>query len=62
LPQDFDYQQISGLSAEVRQKLATQRPPTVGHAARIPGITPAAVTLLLIHLRRKRYILQGQAS
>jgi len=52
LPEDLDYDAISGLSNEVRDKLAVQRPATVGQAARIPGVTPAAVSLLLVHLKR----------
>ena len=53
LPEDFDYAQVRGLSAEVREKLLRHRPATVGQAARIPGMTPAAVSLMLIHLRRR---------
>jgi tRNA uridine 5-carboxymethylaminomethyl modification enzyme len=53
LPRDFDYDQVRGLSAEVREKFSRSRPLTVGQAARIPGVTPAAVSLLLIHLKRK---------
>jgi tRNA uridine 5-carboxymethylaminomethyl modification enzyme len=52
LPEDLDYGQVRGLSIEARQTLARQRPETVGQAARISGITPAAVSLLLVHLRR----------
>jgi tRNA uridine 5-carboxymethylaminomethyl modification enzyme len=52
LPGDLDYASISGLSNEVRQKLAAIRPATIGQAARIPGITPAAVSLLLLHLKK----------
>jgi tRNA uridine 5-carboxymethylaminomethyl modification enzyme len=53
LPQDFDYLAVRGLSNEVRQRLVEHRPATLGQAARIPGITPAAVSLLLIHLKRR---------
>ncbi|MFD2111136.1 tRNA uridine-5-carboxymethylaminomethyl(34) synthesis enzyme MnmG [Thiorhodococcus fuscus] len=53
LPDDFDYDQVRGLSAEVREKFNRVRPATVGQAARIPGVTPAAVSLLLIHLKRQ---------
>jgi len=53
LPADFDFERIRGLSAEVREKLVRVRPATVGQAARIPGVTPAAVSLLLIHLKRR---------
>jgi len=54
LPEKFDYAEVRGLSAEVRQKLAAHRPATLGQAARLPGVTPAAVSLLLIHLKRRR--------
>jgi tRNA uridine 5-carboxymethylaminomethyl modification enzyme len=53
LPADFDFDQVRGLSAEVREKLIRVRPATLGQAARIPGVTPAAVSLLLIHLKRR---------
>ncbi len=53
LPPDLDYGAVHGLSAEVREKLARARPATVGQAARIDGVTPAAVSALLIHLRRR---------
>jgi tRNA uridine 5-carboxymethylaminomethyl modification enzyme len=52
LPDDLDYGAVRGLSNEVRQRLAERRPATLGQAARIPGITPAAISLLLIHLKR----------
>ncbi|HEX6793983.1 MAG TPA: tRNA uridine-5-carboxymethylaminomethyl(34) synthesis enzyme MnmG [Casimicrobiaceae bacterium] len=52
LPADLDYRNVRGLSAEVRQKLAAGRPETVGQASRISGVTPAAVSLLLVHLKR----------
>ena len=52
LPEDLDYAAISGLSNEVRQKLVESRPGTIGQAARIPGVTPAAVSLLLLHLKK----------
>ena len=55
LPQDLDYNQVSALSIEVRQRLNRQRPETLGQASRMTGITPAAVSLLLVHLRRARY-------
>jgi len=53
LPDDLDYAAVRGLSNEVRQRLAQHRPATLGLAARIPGVTPAAVSLLLIHLKRR---------
>ncbi len=52
LPEGFDFDQVRGLSVEVREKFNRVRPVTVGQAARIPGVTPAAVSLLLIHLKR----------
>lgn len=52
LPADLDYSQVRGLSAEARQKLSQYRPETIGQAARISGITPAAISLLLVHLKR----------
>ena len=52
LPLDFDYAAVTGLSNEVRAKLLQHRPETIGQAARISGITPAAVSLLMIHLKR----------
>jgi tRNA uridine 5-carboxymethylaminomethyl modification enzyme len=54
LPDDLDYAAIAGLSTEVRQKLTAARPRTVGHAARIDGITPAALTLLAARVRRPK--------
>jgi tRNA uridine 5-carboxymethylaminomethyl modification enzyme len=53
LPADIDYSQVSGLSNEARQRLGDVRPETLGQAARIPGLTPAAVSLLLVHLKRR---------
>jgi len=53
LPADLDYGDVRGLSTEARQKLATGRPETVGQAARISGMTPAAISLLLVHLKRR---------
>jgi tRNA uridine 5-carboxymethylaminomethyl modification enzyme len=53
LPADLDYEGLAGLSNEVRHKLQTQRPRTIGHAGRIDGITPAALTLLVAHIRRR---------
>jgi tRNA uridine 5-carboxymethylaminomethyl modification enzyme len=52
LPADLDYLALNALSHEVRQTLAAIRPATLGQAARIPGVTPAAVSILLVHLRR----------
>ena len=52
LPEDIDYDQVAGLSHEVRSRLAEYRPATLGQASRVPGVTPAAVTLLLVHLKK----------
>jgi len=52
LPPDLDYRTVRGLSTEVQQRLNQQRPDTIGQAARMQGITPAAVSLLLVHLKR----------
>jgi tRNA uridine 5-carboxymethylaminomethyl modification enzyme len=54
LPDDLDYAALPGLSNEVKQKLIAQRPRTIGHAAKIDGVTPAALTLLVAHVRRGR--------
>jgi tRNA uridine 5-carboxymethylaminomethyl modification enzyme len=52
IPLDFDYREIPGLSNELRQKLSQARPDTIGRLARIPGVTPAAVSLLLVYLKK----------
>ncbi len=54
LPEDLDYGAVKALSFEVRQTLARQRPATLGQASRISGVTPAAVSLLLVHLKKRR--------
>lgn len=54
IPTDFDFQSVRGLSSEVLQKLERVRPQTLGQAQRIPGVTPAAVQLLIVHLTRAR--------
>ncbi len=59
IPSGFDYAAVPGLSAEVRQKLSQVQPQTVGQAQRIPGMTPAAVSLLLVHLTRAQ---RGRAA
>jgi tRNA uridine 5-carboxymethylaminomethyl modification enzyme len=51
---DFDYGRVRGLSSEVREKLERVRPDTLGQASRIPGMTPAAISLLLVHLKKSR--------
>ncbi len=53
LPEDLDYSAISGLSKEIQFKLGNTRPATLGQAGRIPGVTPAAISLLLIHLKKR---------
>ena len=55
LPVDFDYMEVKGLSIEVRQKLNKHRPETLGQASRISGITPAAVSLMLVHLKKRGF-------
>ncbi|MFA7496361.1 MAG: tRNA uridine-5-carboxymethylaminomethyl(34) synthesis enzyme MnmG [Acidithiobacillus sp.] len=53
IPEDMDYAAVRGLSTEVMQRLSRQRPQTIGLASRIPGVTPAAISLLLIHVKRR---------
>jgi len=53
LPEDLDYGALGGLSHEVRQKLSATRPATLGAAGRVPGVTPAAVQILMVHLKRR---------
>ena len=55
LPAELDYGQVAALSFEVRQKLSKHRPETLGQASRISGVTPAAISLLLIHLKKGRF-------
>lgn len=55
LPAELDYMKVTALSIEVRQKLSAQRPETLGLASRISGVTPAAVSLLLVHLKKSGY-------
>ncbi|HWS13990.1 MAG TPA: hypothetical protein VN279_14395, partial [Rhodocyclaceae bacterium] len=52
-PADLDYAAVRGLSIEVRQKLQQHRPETLGQASRVQGVTPAAISLLLVHLKRR---------
>jgi tRNA uridine 5-carboxymethylaminomethyl modification enzyme len=52
IPNVIDYAKVRGLSAEVQQKLSDQRPETIGQAGRIPGVTPAAISLLMVHLKK----------
>ena len=55
IPHDLDFNAVVSLSIEVRQKLSAHRPETVGQASRISGVTPAAISLLLIHMKRHQY-------
>ncbi|HEY2629066.1 MAG TPA: tRNA uridine-5-carboxymethylaminomethyl(34) synthesis enzyme MnmG [Usitatibacter sp.] len=60
VPHDMDYAAVRGLSREVQQKLAQHRPETVGQASRIQGMTPAAISLLLVHLKRRALAAESQ--
>ncbi|MEX2367564.1 MAG: FAD-dependent oxidoreductase, partial [Pseudohongiellaceae bacterium] len=62
LPADFDYSRIPGLSNELRQKLSQARPDSIARAARIPGVTPAAVSLLLVYLKKYHATGSGQQA
>ena len=62
LPEDLDYASLNGLSNEIRGKLADVRPETLGQASRIPGVTPAAVSLLLIHLKKRNALGSGSLA
>ena len=62
LPYDFDYTGISGLSAEIQEKLIRAKPETLGQASRIPGVTPAAISLLLVYLKKQGYKVQKQRA
>jgi tRNA uridine 5-carboxymethylaminomethyl modification enzyme len=62
LPEDLDYGSVHGLSNEVRQKLAEARPETLGRAGRIPGVTPAAVSLLLVYLKKRGVLDRGPGN
>jgi tRNA uridine 5-carboxymethylaminomethyl modification enzyme len=59
LPESLDYGSVHALSHEARQVLAKHRPATVGLASRLPGVTPASIALLLVHLKKRR---QGGAA
>jgi tRNA uridine 5-carboxymethylaminomethyl modification enzyme len=59
VPLDFDYRSVSGLSNEIITKLSTYRPHTLGQAARLSGVTPAAVSLLLVYLKRHKALQAG---
>ena len=60
LPSELDYMQVSAMSIESRQRLSKQRPETLGQASRMSGITPATISLLLIHLKKNKF--RGFAS
>lgn len=62
LPEDLDYASVEGLSHEIRQKLAAARPGTLAQAARISGVTPAAVSMLLIYLKKHRMLNESQVA
>ena len=55
LPDDIQYKDVRGLSNEALQKFSDQKPVSIGQASRIPGITPAAISLLLVHLKKHHY-------
>src|SRR5690606_7499557 len=55
IPADLDYDKVASLSFEVRQRLKQYRPETLGQAARMSGITPAAISLLMVHLKKLQY-------
>jgi len=61
LPRDLDYASVRGLSVEVRQKLVAHKPETIGQASRVQGVTPAALSLLLVHLKRARLAAERNA-
>lgn len=61
IPVEFDYMSVEGLSNELKQKLSEARPETLSRASRIPGVTPAAVSLILIYLK-KRGLLKNKAA
>lgn len=62
LPDDFDYRGVSGLSREVQQKLAHHKPETIGQASRIQGITPAAISLLMVYLKKRQLTERGRVG
>ena len=62
IPADLDYASVRGLSAEVQAKLAAARPSTLGQAGRLEGLTPAAVSLLSVHLKRARGAAPGRTA
>ncbi len=58
IPENFNYDKVMGLSAEVRQKLIKAKPATVGMASRLPGVTPAAISLLLVYMKKSAVVLE----
>ena len=62
LPAELDYAQVHALSYEVRQTLSRHRPETLGQASRMSGVTPAAISLLLVHLKKGRFAGFGDAA
>ena len=62
LPAELDFDQVEGLSNEIRQKLSAARPATLAHAGRIAGVTPAAVSILLIHLKKRRLLDESRVA
>ena len=60
IPEDFDYERITGLRSEARERLLWRRPATVGQASRIQGVNPADISVLLVHLERYRRLPQGE--
>jgi tRNA uridine 5-carboxymethylaminomethyl modification enzyme len=62
LPADLNYMEVLGLSNEVRQRLSEARPTTLGQAGRVPGITPAALSLLLVHMKRRALAGRAQSA
>jgi len=62
LPEDLDYSRVTGLSHEVRQKLAEARPATIGMAGRLPGMTPAAVSILIVYLKKRSHSARARVA
>jgi tRNA uridine 5-carboxymethylaminomethyl modification enzyme len=62
IPEELVYAQVNGLSAEVSEKLARIKPQTIGQAARIPGITPAAISILLVHLKKRKLLADRKSA
>ena len=54
IPNTVDYENVIGLSNEVKQKLSAARPQSLARASRLPGVTPAAISLLMVHLKKER--------